>query len=331
MRLKSFFLIVLFGIFAQGAFATSFQLIDSFDALNHVCNIMRNKKYIAVDLEFKDHKLCLIQVCWGTGKDDGALIDYCALKDIKPKKSSHALGPFASILENAKITKVFHAPSQDLRILYDLMGKLPKSVKDTQAMYATLKPKFQAGYAYVLRDMLQIEVNKAQQCSLWEKRPLTEAQLSYATADVSHLYNLYPILHEQLMRLGRLSFLEEHCERTLSKDYLIKENSTKISELIETAHEQNTLKDKFVTLVMAALKKRAEELSMAQQILATKSDVERVVKKGENFLLTGETGKFLGWEITFLLEKYHEIGPDIVNKSLVVQSIRENFKESSMN
>ena len=43
----------------------------------------------------------------------------------------------------------------------------------------------------------------------WSRRPLTDKQLDYALADVTHLRDLFPILREKLAKKGREAWLAE--------------------------------------------------------------------------------------------------------------------------
>jgi len=43
----------------------------------------------------------------------------------------------------------------------------------------------------------------------WSRRPLTEAQLTYAVADVTHLRVIYEFLSKELVKSGRTSWVEE--------------------------------------------------------------------------------------------------------------------------
>ncbi len=103
------------------------QIIDNSDKLIQYCNKIKEYDFITLDTEFLREKtyfskLCLIQVST-PDLAESAIID--PLGDID-------LSPLFEILENDKITKVIHSSSQDLEIFYNLMGKIPKNVFDTQ-------------------------------------------------------------------------------------------------------------------------------------------------------------------------------------------------------
>jgi ribonuclease D len=68
--------------------------------------------------------------------------------------------------------------------------------------------------------MLKIELDKSSRFTDWARRPLTDSQLIYALADVTHLAKLYPMLRERLEREGRLAWVtDEMAELTDPANY----------------------------------------------------------------------------------------------------------------
>jgi ribonuclease D len=67
----------------------------------------------------------------------------------------------------------------------------------------------QIAYDALVRQMLRIDIDKSSRFTDWGRRPLSQAQLDYALADVTHLAELYPKLHARLEREGRLAWVEE--------------------------------------------------------------------------------------------------------------------------
>jgi ribonuclease D len=318
MRVLLIYIVLFFGLILQNSQASHLPLVDSFDALHQVCKSIQSKEYIALDIEFVGQQPCLIQVCWGEGDTDGAIIDYLALQRTKPARATHALGSFKTVLDNPAITKVFHAPTQDLKLLYRLTGSLPKSVVDTQAMYAMTTPHYQAGYAAVVAIKFQVVLDKSQQCSDWTKRPLSQAQGLYASRDVTYLYRLYPILCADVERLGRQSFMVEYFKRTITPEILLQKRSAQTDD--------NTNAEDFVRTLMSTLKKRAESLSMAPQMIATRANFQDVLEGDVSNLIVGERGKLLGWEVQFLLNTYDENPALTSSWTTVLQSLKKATK-----
>ncbi len=241
--MRVFFSFLLLGFISFDAWSSPYPLISTADDLKDVCQVMKQSKHIAVDLEFKKNTLCLIQIAWGQDKEDGILIDYLTLHNNKDRRQRHALGPLVPIFQSNAITKVFHAPSQDLRILYGLTGQFPKNLADTQIMYATITPDLNGmpGYAHMVGDLLGISLDKAEQQSDWTQRPLTQQQLIYASADVSHLYVLYPLLQERLQEVDRSKLIEEVFNNRFQVGNFIQESNTGVRRLLNQVnlHDHN--------------------------------------------------------------------------------------------
>ena len=67
----------------------------------------------------------------------------------------------------------------------------------------------QIAYDALVRKILKIDLDKSSRFTDWARRPLSEAQLTYAMADVTHLAELYPILRARLEKAGRLAWVTE--------------------------------------------------------------------------------------------------------------------------
>src|ERR1700710_1264274 len=145
--------------------------------LKAFCKKLESAPFIAVDTEFMREttywpKLCLIQAASST---DAACID--------PLADGIDLQPFLDLLANPNIEKVFHAARQDVEIFNNL-GVIPKPMFDTQVAAMAAGYGEQVAYDALVRSMLKIDLDKSSRFTDWARRPLSEAQLSYALADV---------------------------------------------------------------------------------------------------------------------------------------------------
>lgn len=170
--------------------------------LEAFCGRLAKQPFIAVDTEFMREttywpKLCLIQAA---GPDEAAVID--------PLAEGLDLKPFLELMADAKIEKVFHAARQDVEIFNNL-GVIPKPLFDTQIAAMAAGFGEQIAYDAIVRQMLRIDIDKSSRFTDWSRRPLSQAQLDYAAADVVHLAALFPILRQKLEREGRLAWVEE--------------------------------------------------------------------------------------------------------------------------
>jgi ribonuclease D len=67
----------------------------------------------------------------------------------------------------------------------------------------------QIAYDALVRQMLRVDLDKSSRFTDWARRPLSEAQLTYALADVTYLAKLYPLLVDRLAKAGRLAWVTE--------------------------------------------------------------------------------------------------------------------------
>ena len=165
--------------------------------------------FVAVDTEFMREttywpKLCVIQAA-----ADGveAAID--------PLAPGLDLAPFLALMKNAKVLKVFHAARQDLEIFLKLGEALPHPVFDTQIAAMACGYGDSIAYDALVQQMLKRRLDKSSRFTDWARRPLSDAQLAYAIADVTHLRDLYPRMREKLDREKRLDWLDEEHSKLL--------------------------------------------------------------------------------------------------------------------
>jgi len=190
------------------------NVITTQDALNAFCEAAAKKPFICVDTEFMREStfysiLCLIQAATD---DDEVIIDPLA-KDLD-------LAPFNALLMDKDIIKVLHAARQDMEIFYSMCGAVPTNIFDTQIAAMALGFGDSAGYGALVKGRLDISLDKGARFTDWSRRPLSEKQLNYAIADVTHLRDLYPGLVEELEEKGRMGWvLEEMAPQMEEKLY----------------------------------------------------------------------------------------------------------------
>lgn len=166
------------------------------------CARLAGQPFVAVDTEFMREttywpKLCLIQAAT---PDDHAVID--------PLADGIDLAPFLAVMADRSIEKVFHAARQDVEIFSNL-GAIPVPLFDTQIAGMAAGFGEQIAYDALVRQMLKIDLDKSSRFTDWARRPLSEAQLTYALADVTHLAELYPLLRSRLEDSQRLAWVSE--------------------------------------------------------------------------------------------------------------------------
>lgn len=170
---------------------------------------MRTAGKVGFDTEFVGERtyyprLCLIQL--GT-EEEVVAVDPLALDD---------LSPLDELLFDPSVLKLVHAGWQDLKIVFQRTGRVPAPVFDTQVAAALLGMPAQASYASVVREFLGVDVKKGHSYSDWGARPLSPSQLAYALDDVRHLPALHDRMTGQLLREGRLSWIEPEIDALMS-------------------------------------------------------------------------------------------------------------------
>lgn len=187
-------------------------LIESSDALEKLCEELLNQPFLAVDTEFFRETtyyphLGLVQLA---SPEHIVCVDPLAFD---------ARESLARLLLNPAITKIFHACTQDLEVLYQYLGKLPQPIADTQIAAAMLGEQDQIGYATLVEQQMGVQLEKSQTRTNWLKRPLTSRQIEYAGDDVLYLIPIYEKLMSGLQHKHREHWLKEDCDY-LGKDQL---------------------------------------------------------------------------------------------------------------
>ena len=182
------------------------DLITTTESLERLCTALAGESFITVDTEFMREStywpdLCLIQIA---GETEHGLID--------PLAPGIDLKPFFALLNDPNVLKVFHAARQDIEIMVHLAGIVPHPVFDTQIAAMVCGFGDQVGYEAIVRKLAKAQIDKSSRFTDWSRRPLTEKQLAYALADVTHLRVVYEALKTELDRTGREHWLREEMD-----------------------------------------------------------------------------------------------------------------------
>jgi len=186
------------------------QAITTTEALAEFCSHAVNHPYVTVDTEFLRErtyyaKLCLIQLAVpGDGDGDAVLVD--------PLVNGLSLDPLVELFRNPSVVKVFHAARQDLEIFHIDYGVIPEPLFDTQVAAMVCGFGEQVGYETLVRRIAHANLDKTSRFTDWSRRPLTDAQKSYALADVTHLRQIYEHLARDIEHKGRGSWVMQELE-----------------------------------------------------------------------------------------------------------------------
>ena len=188
------------------------EWIDNTESLASACADLRKAEFVAIDTEFMREstfwpQLCLIQAAAG---ETEVIID--------PLADGLDLEPFWELMADERIIKVFHAARQDLEIFFHQGGDnlIPRPMFDSQVAAMALGLGDSIAYDALVRTLLNRPIDKGPRFTDWSRRPLSEAQTTYAIADVTHLRDLYPIMVERLEKKGRTEWLAEEMKTLTS-------------------------------------------------------------------------------------------------------------------
>ena len=177
------------------------QYIDQAEQLDALCEQIAQEPWIALDTEFLREKtyypkFCLLQIAAPSWV---ACVDPIAISDLQP---------LLEVIYRPSIIKVLHSCRQDLEIFFQLTGKIPAPIFDTQIAAPLLGFQENPGYAMLVSSFLNVNLNKAHTRTDWTIRPLSQDQIQYAADDVIYLCKIYEVMLKQLRELGRDAWLE---------------------------------------------------------------------------------------------------------------------------
>ncbi|MEZ5655847.1 MAG: ribonuclease D [Sphingobium sp.] len=183
-------------------------LITDSNELKALCERLARSPWVAVDTEFMRENtywadLCLVQIA---DAHEAAAID--------PKAPGLDLTPLLDLMvNNEDVLKVFHAGGQDLEIIYNLTGKTPHPLFDTQIAAMALGLGEQIGYGNLVDAWMGVTLDKGARFTDWGRRPLDKRQIDYAIGDVTHLIQIFPKMLDKLRATGRGDWLDDEMER----------------------------------------------------------------------------------------------------------------------
>jgi len=182
--------------------APAMDLISTTEELAAVCSRMARHPFVTVDTEFLRETtyyplLCVAQMA---SPDEAVVIDALA--------TGIDLAPFFALMENESVTKVFHAARQDIEIVWNMAETIPHPIVDTQVAAMVLGYGDSISYDQLVQRITGDTLDKSHRFTDWTRRPLSDAQVTYALSDVTHLRDVYLALAADLEKRARSSWVE---------------------------------------------------------------------------------------------------------------------------
>ena len=118
------------------------------------------------------------------------------------------LAPFFALMADEKVVKVFHAARQDIEIVWNMAKTIPHPIFDTQVAAMVLGYGDSISYDQLVQRITGDTLDKSHRFTDWTRRPLAEAQVTYALSDVTHLRDVYLKLSDDLEKRERANWVE---------------------------------------------------------------------------------------------------------------------------
>ena len=160
---------------------------------------LTNASSVAVDSETMGLRLgrdplCVVQLSDGHGDAHVVQLD----------RSTYHAPNLKRLLTDPGVTKIFHFGRFDIAMFYLHLGVITAPVYCTKIASKLARTYTDRhGLKDLTKELIGVDLSKAQQSSDWGAAELSEEQIAYAASDVLHLHALKARLDEMLAREGR--------------------------------------------------------------------------------------------------------------------------------
>ncbi len=138
--------------------------------------------------------LCVVQLSDGGGHAHVVKLD----------RATYDAPNLKRLLTDPEVTKIFHFGRFDIAMFWLHLGVVTAPVYCTKIASKLARTYTDRhGLKDVTKELMGIDLSKAQQSSDWGARKLSAEQVAYAASDVAHLHVLRTRLDEMLVREGR--------------------------------------------------------------------------------------------------------------------------------
>lgn len=174
---------------------------------NSLASELQSGHRLGMDTEFMREKTFFAELCLVQLATDERI--YC----VDPLSGSDMAGFWHTVLGTPW---VLHSGRQDIEVVYQTAGRMPRQVFDTQVAAGLLGHPPQMGYANLVSALFHVDIEKSHTRADWSRRPLPTAYLEYAAEDVEYLLPAFAALAGALQDKGRLAWAEEDSAQLLN-------------------------------------------------------------------------------------------------------------------
>ena len=160
---------------------------------------------IAVDTEAMGlipgrDRLCLVQL--SDGKGDEHLVRF-------RRESDYSAPNLKALLSDPDRLKLYHFARFDVGMMQAYLGIVAAPLYCTRTASRLVRTYTDRhGLKDLVKELLNVDLSKQQQCSDWGADELTDAQRDYAASDVRYLHALKEKLDERLRREDRVALAQ---------------------------------------------------------------------------------------------------------------------------
>lgn len=154
------------------------MFIDTVDLLQEFCARHRGTPILAFDSEFVRERTYFprLEIMQILADGEIVTIDCQTIPDLEP---------LWQLLCDEETEKVVHSGVQDMELILQESGRLPRPVFDTQIVASLLGYGSQCGYSRLVYQLLGRKVPKGETFSDWSRRPLRSGRTSPNSRDGS--------------------------------------------------------------------------------------------------------------------------------------------------
>jgi ribonuclease D len=202
----------------------------------------------------------------GSGPDDVVTEVIDPLEGAGPDE----MQPLAQALADPAIEVVMHAGRQDVALLRRTWSTELTNIFDTQVAAAFVGLGSQEGYESLVRKVLNVQLKGSEGFTRWDRRPLSEQQISYAADDARLLLALGTGLEERLEAAGRLEWAREE------------------SKALESASDDRSPERMFERLPRVG-RLKARQRAVARELVEWREQVAEGMDRPAGFVLSDAT------------------------------------------
>ena len=161
-------------------------------------------RIVAIDsetmgLRFRRDGLCVVQLSGGDGHAHVVRLD----------RETYDCPNLKRLLTDISVLKLFHYGRFDIGMFALHLGVMTTPVYCTKIASKLCRTYTDRhGLKDLVRELLSVDLSKAQQSSDWGADTLTPEQLAYAASDVLHLHGCRDKLNAMLVREGRMELAQ---------------------------------------------------------------------------------------------------------------------------